>query len=878
MSKRINKFSIVICLTILLATLTGTGAYAACTHAPEISVSRANERSSYLVVTSTCADDTYYDVQYKFDTKANGSFSGLGYTVSNANESSIVLPSDFGDYYLYAKSVNGNEETTKVFGPYNVGNNGFIDITSADPDPDESYDSFTVNYRLSSPYIGNTIDLNNSNYIWTTSPTNNAGTPSKFSSAVGSISTPVGVKGTYYLHMSVVDSGGYQAYQVVGPVKLSGSGQTVYFSGIQQNVNKQTVTINVGLPSSQVNFGSSKYQVIPAGGSTSGTWNSLTGSATQVTITNKGSYQIVVDLVTSDGVTTRFTSDIFSVGTTSGDSTISVTYSPKTWTNSKVLASIVATDSYGNKCEPITSGIVRKSDTNYEYTVEENGSYVLQWTTPSGQVISTTLQVNWIDTEGPTIKFTEDYEEMKIVLSDAASGISSDSYVMIGDEEEALKKASNLVYLDKYYVGCVKVVAIDLAGNETHKLYEVENLPSGWDVDIEYDKLSSTRYEALISIDDNKNIGYEITTKSGWVKNPDNTYSVYFATNGSKELVVKTKDNKTFTILLAMDRLSNTGITVDFDYSKNGRVNFELEYDEDVIDIDWENSYYHFIGEKKSQMDADENSYSLRIREDGEYQPEIVIYTKNGDRTKITGDVIVAEGDSYKVYEQYAWEDGKYTEINSGNSNSNSSFNSNSNTMTGNISFNKNHTAYLGGYPDGTYGLRKQVTRAEFLAMLDKITTGGNGTGNVSLSDVRSGDWFYSPVMRFVNMGVVYYNGNSYNPNGPISRAEVAYILHRLGTNSEKYSAANFSDISGHWAYSDIISANKKGLIAGYTDGTFKPDAYITRVEAVAMLNRAAGRTCSYNNGNVGTKTPPAYEIATSHWAYPDVLEAINSH
>lgn len=878
-----KKILSLLLILFLVTSCFPTGAFAAdCTDSPVITVTRENERANTLLVTSACSHDTYYDVSYKFSKKSNDNYSNLTNTVSNANSAAILLPTDFGNYYLYCSSSNGEQKTTQKFGPFNVGNNGFIEITSSLPDANKSYESFEVSYSLSSPYTGNTINLENSSYCWTTSPTSNAGNEQKFTGTVGTIASPVGVKGTYYLHMSVVDSGGYRSYDVVGPVNLTGTTATVYFSGIQPNVNKQQITINIGIPATQVDFGSSGYQVVAVGASEGTYWKALSGSATVVSVSEAGSYQIIVKLKTTDGLTNRYQSEIFSVGkggSTSG--TAKVTYSPDSWTSDSVKATIVVTDSYGNRVEPVTSGIVRKSDTTYEYTVSKNGSYVLEWVNTSGGIISTTLQVNWIDTEGPTIKVSNNDDEIKVTLADSKSGISKDSYLAVGDDEESLPKTSNKIILDDYYYGYVQVVAKDNAGNITKELYTVDHLPNNWDVDISYDKVNSKKWEANIEIDDDKNVGYEITNKSGYIKNSDGSYSVYFDSNGSKELKIKTNDKKTFTILLRMDRLEDQLLEIEWDYKKLDRIGLSLDYDEDKVSIDYEESYYRLIGEKKQYFEEGEDDYTIRIKEDGEYQIECVIYTADGDREKYTSNIIILGGDNEGVYDKDAYEDGEYQNLSNNKNNTNTGNTSNPNNTvvgTGNLSFKTQHTAYVNGYGKGYYGLSRYVTRAEFYSMLDRITTGGNSTNNFTLNDVRSSDWFYGTVMRFVNMGVVYLPSNTFNPNGAISRAEVAYTLNRLGTNKVAYTAAQFSDIKGHWAEQDIIEANRKGLVAGYTDGTFKPGNSITRAECIAMLNRASNRTCASKGTNVGNILPSSAEISTTNWAYKDVVEAINSH
>ena len=122
------------------------------------------------------------------------------------------------------------------------------------------------------------------------------------------------------------------------------------------------------------------------------------------------------------------------------------------------------------------------------------------------------------------------------------------------------------------------------------------------------------------------------------------------------------------------------------------------------------------------------------------------------------------------------------------------------------------------------------------------------------------------------------YTDGSFRPNAAITRAEFASIAARF----DKLSGGNktFSDVpSNHWAYAAITSAAEKGWVNGYSDGTFRPDNAITRSEVVKITNAVLGRSCDkdYVAKNI-SKLTSYNDLSNTYWAYYDILEASNAH
>ena len=188
--------------------------------------------------------------------------------------------------------------------------------------------------------------------------------------------------------------------------------------------------------------------------------------------------------------------------------------------------------------------------------------------------------------------------------------------------------------------------------------------------------------------------------------------------------------------------------------------------------------------------------------------------------------------------------------------------------------------AYIAGYEDGTVRPDGNITRAEvatifFRLMTDEYRETYWSTSN-SFTDVAAANWFNNAVSTTANVGWVQgYPDGSFRPNNNITRAEFATIAARF-LSGDYTGGDRFTDITGHWAAEYINRAAAAGWINGYPDGTFRPDAYITRAEAVTLINRMLDRAPDAGHllANM-IRWPDNPETA---WYYADIQEATNSH
>ena len=191
------------------------------------------------------------------------------------------------------------------------------------------------------------------------------------------------------------------------------------------------------------------------------------------------------------------------------------------------------------------------------------------------------------------------------------------------------------------------------------------------------------------------------------------------------------------------------------------------------------------------------------------------------------------------------------------------------------------HYAYVIGYLDGNVRPNANVSRAEtatiFFRLLKSDIRDGNLIADNGFSDVSDGQWHNKAISTMAKLGIVEgRRADNFDPDASITRAEFAAICARFNTKPVENSGS-FSDISGHWAENEIERAAAFGWISGYPDGTFRPDARITRAEAMTMINRVLCRMPQSKSDLLDSMvTWP--DNKPSDWHYLAVQEATNSH
>lgn len=190
--------------------------------------------------------------------------------------------------------------------------------------------------------------------------------------------------------------------------------------------------------------------------------------------------------------------------------------------------------------------------------------------------------------------------------------------------------------------------------------------------------------------------------------------------------------------------------------------------------------------------------------------------------------------------------------------------------------------SYIKGYPDGTFKPQANVTRAEAAQMFATLLNGGTnfGTSGATKFSDASDDWYSKAVNYVVGKGLIsgYPNG-TFKPNDSITRAEFAQMISGYIKN-EKAGSSDFQDVKDHWAKDAIDKLYGNKNVTGYPDGSFKPNAKITRAEAVTILNSVFNRNTNKNSlNNVNTSSLNKFsDVNEGFWAYYNILDAANTH
>ncbi|OMF98118.1 S-layer homology domain-containing protein [Paenibacillus sp. FSL R7-0337] len=187
------------------------------------------------------------------------------------------------------------------------------------------------------------------------------------------------------------------------------------------------------------------------------------------------------------------------------------------------------------------------------------------------------------------------------------------------------------------------------------------------------------------------------------------------------------------------------------------------------------------------------------------------------------------------------------------------------------------HVSYIVGFPDGEFKPDDRVTRSQMALMLARNLgyDASAAVGNLPFPDVAVRH-YAAAAIAFVNtQGLMKGDpAGKFRGNAPITRAEMAaaaanYLKLAVPADGK----SSMSDTTGHWAQGVIEANVKAGLLKGYPDGSFKPNAYLTRAEAVVIVNQMFGRGPLH--GADAVKFP---DVSKNHWAYLDIQEAVIDH
>ncbi len=195
----------------------------------------------------------------------------------------------------------------------------------------------------------------------------------------------------------------------------------------------------------------------------------------------------------------------------------------------------------------------------------------------------------------------------------------------------------------------------------------------------------------------------------------------------------------------------------------------------------------------------------------------------------------------------------------------------------------KDHYSYLIGYSDGTVRPNGRITRAEVATIFFRLLTDDarqrNWSSENNFSDVSADKWYNNAVSTLCHMGVLGgYSDGTFRPNAPITRAEFAKIAVSFAQTNGSAVYSYFTDVkTTDWFAPYVTAAKDSSLIEGYSDGSFKPENRITRAEACAIVNRVLGRKPSKSHMKISDRIDWP-DCTTADWFYEAIMEATNSH
>ncbi|MHC1724021.1 MAG: S-layer homology domain-containing protein [Aminipila sp.] len=247
--------------------------------------------------------------------------------------------------------------------------------------------------------------------------------------------------------------------------------------------------------------------------------------------------------------------------------------------------------------------------------------------------------------------------------------------------------------------------------------------------------------------------------------------------------------------------------------------------------------------------------------------------TSNYEITKLTGVLTVNSSGGSGGHH--------HNNNNNNNNNNTTTINDEAVPLAGTMELNKtDHFNYVKGYQDGNVKPLNNITREEVATIFYRLLTEPSRamyfSKDENFSDIASSRWSLNAIATLANGKVITgYENGTFGATRPITRAEFAAIASRFDS-LEVTNDNQFSDVSNHWAKSYINSAAKKGWINGYENGTFKPDQYITRAEAMTLINKVLERRVDAAGLMNGYKVFPDNKENT--WYYYQVIEATNNH
>lgn len=190
------------------------------------------------------------------------------------------------------------------------------------------------------------------------------------------------------------------------------------------------------------------------------------------------------------------------------------------------------------------------------------------------------------------------------------------------------------------------------------------------------------------------------------------------------------------------------------------------------------------------------------------------------------------------------------------------------------------HNAYLSGYPDGSFGADRSITRAEVAQMFYALLKDKQVSAAKTFSDVSADAWYADAVNTMAALGMMGgYPDGTFHPDAPITRAEFATVALAFADDPINPSCS-YTDVKpGSWYYTYVAKATAYGWVGGYYDGSFRPNNSITRSEVCVIVNNMLGRSADEDYIDRNQNELVSFtDLSSRYWGYYAIMEATNSH
>ena len=194
------------------------------------------------------------------------------------------------------------------------------------------------------------------------------------------------------------------------------------------------------------------------------------------------------------------------------------------------------------------------------------------------------------------------------------------------------------------------------------------------------------------------------------------------------------------------------------------------------------------------------------------------------------------------------------------------------------------HYAYIQGYSDGSVRPNANITRAQVATIFFRLLTDDTREEYWSqvndYTDCSSDLWCNNAISTLTNMGIIDgFSDGTFRPYAKITRAQFAKIAVGFFETPREDYQGYFTDVDINAWYTEYVEAAARvGLIEGFNDGTFRPNTNITRAQACVIVNRALGRSPDEDRLLDEDEMITWPDNNPEDWFYADMQEATNSH